>query len=33
MGLKNIQTRVEYLKGSVEFDSTTGQGTVVSIHI
>jgi two-component system, NarL family, sensor kinase len=33
MGLKNIQTRVEYLKGTVEFDSTTGQGTVVSIHI
>lgn len=33
MGLKNIQTRVEYLKGSVEFDSTPGHGTVVSIHI
>jgi len=33
MGLKNIRTRVEYLKGEVEFTSTPGAGTVVSIHI
>lgn len=33
MGLKNIITRVEYLKGSVEFDSLPGKGTLVAIHI
>ncbi len=33
MGLKNIITRVEYLKGSVEFDSKPGKGTLVAIHI
>lgn len=33
IGLKNIKSRVEYLKGSVEFDSQPGQGTLVAIHI
>jgi two-component system NarL family sensor kinase len=33
MGLKNIITRVGYLKGSVDFDSAPGRGTVVALHV
>ena len=33
LGLKNIQTRVEYLKGTVDFDSSPGKGTLVAIHV
>lgn len=33
IGLKNIKTRVEYLKGTVEWNSTVGNGTLVAIHI
>ena len=33
LGLKNIQTRIEYLKGTVDFDSAPGRGTVVAIHV
>jgi signal transduction histidine kinase len=33
IGLKNILTRVEYLKGTAEFDSTPGKGTAVSLHV
>jgi signal transduction histidine kinase len=33
IGLKNIRSRVEYLKGSVEFDSQINKGTVVIIWI
>jgi two-component system, NarL family, sensor kinase len=33
MGLKNIVTRIEYLKGTVEFDSTPGKGTLVALHV
>jgi signal transduction histidine kinase len=33
IGLKNIRTRIEYLKGSVDFDSTPGRGTLVAIHV
>ncbi len=33
IGLKNIITRVEFLKGTVEWDSTPGNGTLVAIHI
>jgi signal transduction histidine kinase len=33
IGLKNIQTRVEYLKGTVDFDSAPGKGTLVAIHV
>ncbi len=33
IGLKNIRARIEYLKGTVDFDSRSGQGTVVTINI
>lgn len=33
IGLKNIMTRVEYLKGTVDYDSSPGQGTVVALHV
>lgn len=33
IGLKNILTRVDYLKGTVDFDSTPGKGTLVAIHV
>ncbi|MES2777948.1 MAG: sensor histidine kinase [Bacteroidota bacterium] len=33
IGLKNIRTRIEYLKGTVDFDSTPGNGTLVAIHV
>lgn len=33
IGLKNIISRVEYLKGTVEFDSSPGNGTLVAIHV
>jgi two-component system, NarL family, sensor kinase len=33
IGLKNITTRIEYLKGTVDFDSAPGRGTVVAIHV
>ena len=33
IGLKNIRSRVEYLKGTVDFSSTPGSGTLVAIHI
>lgn len=33
IGLKNIQTRVEYLKGTVEWNSSKGKGTLVAIHV
>jgi len=33
IGLKNIQTRVEYLKGTVDFDSSPGKGTLVALHV
>jgi two-component system NarL family sensor kinase len=33
IGLKNISTRIAYLKGSVDFDASPGRGTVVAIHI
>jgi two-component system, NarL family, sensor kinase len=33
IGLKNIRTRVEYLKGEVEFTSSPGRGTLISLHI
>ena len=33
IGLKNISSRINYLKGNVEWDSAQGRGTVVSIHI
>lgn len=33
IGLKNINTRVNYLKGTVEISSEIGKGTLVAIHI
>ncbi|MBL0103044.1 MAG: sensor histidine kinase [Bacteroidetes bacterium] len=33
IGLKNIQSRVAYLNGTVNFDSTVGKGTTVNIEI
>lgn len=33
IGLKNIRSRVEYLKGQVDFSSTLGSGTLVAIYI
>jgi signal transduction histidine kinase len=33
LGLKNIQTRIAYLKGTVDFDAAPGKGTLVAIHV
>ncbi|MEY2917276.1 MAG: hypothetical protein RIS73_990, partial [Bacteroidota bacterium] len=33
IGLKNISTRIQYLKGTVDFDSSPGKGTLVAIHV
>lgn len=33
IGLKNIRSRVEYLKGTVDFSSRLGAGTLVAIYI
>jgi two-component system, NarL family, sensor kinase len=33
IGLKNIITRIKYLKGTVDFDSAPGKGTLVAIHV
>lgn len=33
IGLQNIESRITYLNGTVEWDSAPGKGTVVTIHI
>lgn len=33
IGLKNIQTRVNYLKGTLDIDTSPGKGTLVAIHV
>ena len=33
IGLKNIISRITYLKGSIDFDSSPGKGTLVAIHV
>lgn len=33
IGIRNILTRVKFLRGSVEFDSAPGRGTAISLHI
>ncbi len=33
IGLKNIETRISYLKGTVEWSSELGKGTLVAIHV
>ncbi|MCP9750802.1 sensor histidine kinase [Ferruginibacter sp. HRS2-29] len=32
-GLKNIVSRISYLKGTVDFDSAPGKGTLIAIHV
>lgn len=33
IGLKNIQSRIEFLNGRIDFDSLPGRGTIVNIEI
>lgn len=33
LGLQNIVSRIQYLHGSVDWDSSPGNGTVIAIHI
>lgn len=33
IGLKNIQTRIEYLKGTVDISSEPGKGTLVALYV
>lgn len=33
IGLKNVRARIEYLKGTVEFNTAPGKGTLVAIHV
>lgn len=33
IGLKNMQTRIHYLKGTIEWDTAPGKGTVVIINV
>lgn len=33
IGLKNIQNRIRFLKGEVDFDSAPGKGTSIVIHV
>ena len=33
IGLKNISSRISFLKGTVDFDSAPGKGTLVAIHV
>lgn len=33
IGLKNIATRIEYLKGSISYESSVGQGTTINIMV
>ena len=33
IGLKNILSRIGFLKGTVDFDSSSGKGTLVAIHV
>jgi signal transduction histidine kinase len=33
IGLKNMKARIDYLHGSIDFDSAPGRGTLVAIHI
>lgn len=33
IGLKNISTRIGYLKGTVDIDSSPGRGTLIALHI
>ncbi len=33
MGLSNIRSRIQFLKGTVDIDSSPGNGTLVAIHV
>ena len=33
IGLKNIRSRIQFLKGTIDFDSAHGKGTLVAIHV
>lgn len=33
LGLKNIRTRIDYLKGTVDIDSAPDRGTLVALHV
>ncbi|MBC7566709.1 MAG: hypothetical protein H7223_07055 [Pedobacter sp.] len=33
IGLKNIQNRIEYLKGTVDISSEPGKGTLVALYV
>ena len=33
IGVKNIISRITYLKGTIDFDSTPGKGTLIAIHV
>jgi signal transduction histidine kinase len=33
IGIKNIITRIEYLKGIVDFDSSPGKGTLIALNV
>jgi signal transduction histidine kinase len=33
IGLKNVISRIEYLRGTIDFDSTPGKGTLVAFHV
>jgi two-component system NarL family sensor kinase len=33
IGLKNMMSRIAFLKGTIDFDSTIGKGTLVAIHL
>lgn len=33
IGLKNIKSRIAYLKGSIEWNSSPGKGTLVALHV
>lgn len=33
IGIKNISSRIEFLKGTVDFDSSPGKGTLVAVHV
>ncbi len=33
IGLKNMQARINYLNGTIDFDSAPGRGTLIAIHI
>ena len=33
IGLKNMQSRIDYIHGTIHFDSSIGRGTTITIEI